>query len=412
LETLIQVRKRLLNIINAPSSLIFCPMAVGNHVDHVIVRDLCAQTFTNVYYWEDFPYIFKFSVDPKFVQLLNPKKLVVSLNHSQKINSISQYTSQVKAIFKGNLSNIPKLESFYHSSPVKQLSVTVTVPAHNESQNIAKFLDDLLNHFPSPHYKLQKILVYSDGSTDDTDKIVRGFSDPRIDLISSQKRHGRTHANNVLLSRSDSDVTLLMDADIRVFDPFFLSQITRPFVNESADLVSCPIRHLPPTNWLEKTLSVGMAGKNRVFESFNGGDNALSCHGPVRALSRRLAKAIHFPNSGGEDKFTYVFAKLHGFKYTFVSSTRIYYRLPKTLADHWKQSWRYFNSGRKITNNNFNPPWYLYFFSGFWEFIKSPIYAVLYLMLVSFTFLRSQLLPQTNVSSRWDMVVSSKSLTK
>lgn len=36
--------------------LIFCPIGIGNHVDHRIVREICKNAFSQVIFWSDFPY--------------------------------------------------------------------------------------------------------------------------------------------------------------------------------------------------------------------------------------------------------------------------------------------------------------------------------------------------------------------
>ncbi len=37
-------------------AVIFAPSAIGDHVDHVLVRRVCEKTFERVVYWTDFPY--------------------------------------------------------------------------------------------------------------------------------------------------------------------------------------------------------------------------------------------------------------------------------------------------------------------------------------------------------------------
>jgi glycosyltransferase involved in cell wall biosynthesis len=68
-------------------------------------------------------------------------------------------------------------------------TVTIGIPAFNEEANIAHILKALLKQDTSK-YILEKIIVSSDASEDNTNAIVKSLKSPLIDLIENTKRDG------------------------------------------------------------------------------------------------------------------------------------------------------------------------------------------------------------------------------
>ena len=57
-------------------------------------------------------------------------------------------------------------------------TVTIGIPSYNEAQNIGQLLESLLKQV-SNSYILEKIIVCSDGSTDDTEQVVKKLESKR-----------------------------------------------------------------------------------------------------------------------------------------------------------------------------------------------------------------------------------------
>lgn len=52
-----QIKKKLISFIPPnKKTIVFCPLAIGQHVDHIIVREICRQIFKQVIFWSDYPY--------------------------------------------------------------------------------------------------------------------------------------------------------------------------------------------------------------------------------------------------------------------------------------------------------------------------------------------------------------------
>lgn len=121
--------------------------------------------------------------------------------------------------------------SRFRSRPVAEADVTPTVtfiiPAYNEERNIAAKVENTLG-IDYPADKLQ-VLVVSNGSVDRTDEIVRGFTDPRVQLI-VMPQPGKMEALNEGVRRATGEVLVFTDADF-LLDHHTLREIGRKFAD-------------------------------------------------------------------------------------------------------------------------------------------------------------------------------------
>jgi len=88
--------------------------------------------------------------------------------------------------------------------------LSVLIAAHNEESSIKRKLDATLS-LEYPADKLE-VLVLSDGSTDRTDEIVRLVADPRVRLIRTEPRGGKTNAQNRGAREARGDILVFSDA--------------------------------------------------------------------------------------------------------------------------------------------------------------------------------------------------------
>jgi nucleoside-diphosphate-sugar epimerase/glycosyltransferase involved in cell wall biosynthesis len=92
--------------------------------------------------------------------------------------------------------------------------VSIVVPAHNEASVIREKLENLLSlDFPTDYYE---ILVGSDGSTDQTEEIVRQFSARGVRLVVNSLQRGKSAIQNSLVDKSTGEIIVFTDADCRV----------------------------------------------------------------------------------------------------------------------------------------------------------------------------------------------------
>jgi cellulose synthase/poly-beta-1,6-N-acetylglucosamine synthase-like glycosyltransferase len=91
-------------------------------------------------------------------------------------------------------------------------TVSILIPAYNEEKVIGAKIENLLALDYDPGK--MEILVGSDGSTDRTDEIVRGYSDARIKLIRLAGRSGKPGVLNELVNHAAGDIMVLTDANV------------------------------------------------------------------------------------------------------------------------------------------------------------------------------------------------------
>lgn len=113
---------------------------------------------------------------------------------------------------------------------MKQLSLSVIIPAFNEAKTIERCLNSLKEQTNLP----LEILVVDDGSTDDTVKRMREVSDgyKRIRLL-SQPHLGPARARNLAAKQAKGQVLVFVDADME-FAPDFLVNLTQPIFSGKA----------------------------------------------------------------------------------------------------------------------------------------------------------------------------------
>lgn len=90
----------------------------------------------------------------------------------------------------------------------KIAKVTVLMPAYNVEKYIAEAIESVLQQSFSDF----KLLIVNDGSTDNTEQIIRSFTDERIILI-NQPHRGIASALNKGLSKTNSGYIARFDAD-------------------------------------------------------------------------------------------------------------------------------------------------------------------------------------------------------
>jgi cellulose synthase/poly-beta-1,6-N-acetylglucosamine synthase-like glycosyltransferase len=92
--------------------------------------------------------------------------------------------------------------------------ISICVAVYNEEAQIRETLESLLAiDYPADR---RQILVVSDASTDDTDRIVSEFAARGVELLRLESRSGKTGAENAARRRLRGDIVVNTDASIRV----------------------------------------------------------------------------------------------------------------------------------------------------------------------------------------------------
>lgn len=292
-------------------------------------------------------------------------------------------------------------------------TVTIGIPVYNEQRNIGSLIQSLLAQHRK-NFIMKTIVISSDGSTDKTVSIIKKFRNPLVKLIVNKHRKGIARGLNQINSLAKSDILVMLNGDIVVRDPDFVSKLITPVYKNQADLVSCAVKEIRRAGLIEKILSVGATYRTNVFRNFKNGNNMYTCHGQARAFSKRMYSSIRYPVSYGDDMYSYFYAKQNGFRYSYVKNTSVYYYVPATIADHKKQSVRYMLSirlmetlfGQEFIREHHAWPRSLFFTQGVQMLIQHPLETVSYPFIYVLMWIQSKF--SFSVSDTWDPAESTK----
>lgn len=125
--------------------------------------------------------------------------------------------------------------------PIKKEPITpgvsIVIAAYNEEDVICERLENLLNS----EYPLGKseILVSSDGSTDETNRIVGSMMSKyaNIRLIDSRERGGKLAALNRAIPYTNNDIAVFTDANTE-FEPSAIARLVQAFADPEVGCVS------------------------------------------------------------------------------------------------------------------------------------------------------------------------------
>jgi DNA helicase-2/ATP-dependent DNA helicase PcrA len=87
--------------------------------------------------------------------------------------------------------------------------VSVLMPAYNAERYLAQAIDSILNQT----YTNFELIIFDDGSSDGTRKIIESYDDSRIVKLLSDRNFGVVKARNEMIDRAKGKYIALMDAD-------------------------------------------------------------------------------------------------------------------------------------------------------------------------------------------------------
>ena len=122
-------------------------------------------------------------------------------------------------------------------------SISVLIAAYNEAAGISKKISDTLQ-LDYAREKLE-IVVLSDGSTDGTDELANSFADPRVKLMRTPVRRGKTNAQNMGAKIARGDILVFSDATT-VYHPLALRYLAANYADPQVGAVSGRYQYFDP----------------------------------------------------------------------------------------------------------------------------------------------------------------------
>lgn len=201
----------------------------------------------------------------------------------------------------------------------KKITVTVGIPAYNEEANIKTLLVSLLNQ-KCNKLILKEIAVYLDASTDNTCETVEsiGKKYPIIKLIKGTARKGKYFRVNEAFRNCESDILVILDADIALVGNDFLEKLVDVMVTDpKAMLVAAHQIILRPNTFIGKILYANFALWDQVRWSVPYYHSPSNYYGSATAYRGSFARSVHIPTSLSDPHFyIYLMAdRLDGFRY-------------------------------------------------------------------------------------------------
>lgn len=187
-------------------------------------------------------------------------------------------------------------------------SLTVSLPAYNEAENIGPMID-LVREKVAPLVDDLEIIVVNDGSSDQTAEIVRRISaeDPRVRLIEHTVNMGYGAAVRDAIWAATKELIFFTDSD-RQFD---LGELARflPRINE-ADMV-IGYRHTRSDPWHRRLFGRGWSWLVNLLFGYTARD--VDC--AFKLFKRRVIECIRVESGGAMFSAEFlVRAKRAGFK--------------------------------------------------------------------------------------------------
>jgi len=117
--------------------------------------------------------------------------------------------------------------------------VSVVTPAYNAGAYIKNTIESVLRQT----YQNFELLIANYGSTDNTDKVVRAFSDPRIKYLYQDKNNGQSASRNAALAVARGKYIAFLDADDLFYPGKLAEQVSYMEAHPECDFCYCKIYH-------------------------------------------------------------------------------------------------------------------------------------------------------------------------
>ncbi|MCH7641129.1 glycosyltransferase family 2 protein, partial [Patescibacteria group bacterium] len=322
-------------------SVVFCPLGLGGHVDHIMAREASLNTFPNVIFWEDAPYNLHYELDKDYIGKNNLKRKFFRKNQASRKKMYPAYKTQFGKLFKRKKFEL-RPEAYYmkEKSHEKKPTVTVGIPAYNEEANIEYMLRSVLAQ-KTDNFVLEKIIVISDASEDKTSKIVKRMSkiDKRVVLISGKMRRGMIRRMAQYFSLNKSDILFSMDADIVLGHSQVMERMVAK-LTKNRNLVLVVAHHIPikPKSFVGRVIYASYQLWDEIRLSLDNPDHIRNSWGAAIAVKRSFSENINFlKNLTGDQEFMYIKSKEFG-DFAYLLDAPVYYRPAGTVKEMFSMS--------------------------------------------------------------------------
>jgi poly-beta-1,6-N-acetyl-D-glucosamine synthase len=240
--------------------------------------------------------------------------------------------------------------------------VSFLIVAHNEEKVIARKLQNCLA-FDYPADRLQ-INVASDGSTDDTNEIVRGFRERGAVLLAFPKRMGKAHTLNQAIPLCQGDIVVLSDAR-QMFAPTAVRELVANFADGTIGAVTGDLQFEPsPQNKNGEQIGIYWRYEKWIRTLQSHRDSTTVVTGAIYAVRKALFRSI--PRTCiADDLSVPMNVVMQNYRVRFDPSAKAYDRYSRTLQEEFQRrvrtiagSYQYLVQTPKVLSPKTNRIWF------------------------------------------------------
>jgi len=167
-------------------------------------------------------------------------------------------------------------------------TISIVVPAYNESDGIAEF-DRRLSDVRAKLTEHSEVIYVNDGSHDDTFAILRGLRerDPTLSIVSLSRNFGKEIALTAGLDHSCGDAVIVIDADLQD-PPELIPILIQRWREDGADVVFAQRSSRTGESWLRRATAYGFYRLINLL----GRQPIPVDTGDFRLVSRRAVEAV------------------------------------------------------------------------------------------------------------------------
>lgn len=216
-------------------------------------------------------------------------------------------------------------------------SVSVVMAVHNGCALLPKKIEHLLGlDYP----QLKEIIIVSDGSTDDTEKLLAGYDQPLLKKVILAEHRGKAVAVNAGMREASGDVILFVDIRPEI-QPGTIQKMVDHFADPN---VGCVAGDLLLIQDGHDSVSAAVGGLYWRYEQWirkceAAFDSPVGVYGGCYAIRRSLA----VPQPAGmilDDMFQPLSIIRQGYRSVFASGAFVYDKWPKSVAGEFERKVR------------------------------------------------------------------------
>ena len=212
------------------------------------------------------------------------RNLYLHINHKNKYNDVQINKVRTQLMKE---CNIEKQKNIFKNSNVDEsVDLSIIMPAYNVEKYIKQCIESVINQSTKFIYEL---IIVNDGSTDDTEKIIKSFNCENIKYI-KQKNQGLSGARNTGIENAVGKYITFIDSD-DVMGKNAIEVMMKAIIKESADIVVGSYYMF--TNDTDKKQNC--ISKKRIID--NNTSEAVRNHGYAwgKIFKREIFDKVRFP---------------------------------------------------------------------------------------------------------------------